>query len=149
MFVNYEFVIEYMCMIVKNEGEMIELGREIGFGLKSGAILLLSGDLGTGKTTFVRGVARGLGIKEEVTSPSFVIEKTYTSPEGLVLRHFDLYRLGTDIGIIRETLKEAFADKIGIVIIEWGDEIENILPEETQRWRLTHTEDGNREVEKQ
>ena len=73
---------------------MFELGQKIGKTLVPPVVVELLGDVGVGKTTFTRGLAKGLGVKEPVTSPSFTISKTYALPEGKNLIHYDFYRLG-------------------------------------------------------
>lgn len=95
---------------------------------------MLVGELGSGKTQFVKGLAKGLGIKENITSPTFTYEKIYKGlPAGkagkkLTLYHFDLYReekIDSDIELLVE---EAFADKSGVVVIEWAERAKKIWP---------------------
>lgn len=101
--------------------ETLKLGRRIARMLRSDDILFLSGDLGSGKTTFTRGVCQGLGIKEPVTSPSFIIVTEYTGK--FKVSHIDLYRLDkADCDIL--PLEEYYAQG-GITIIEWADRIPN------------------------
>ena len=88
-------------------------------------VICLNGELGSGKTMFVKGIANALGVTESITSPTFTIVKEYDGE--LPLYHFDVYRLdgNTDgVGI------EDYFNKNGVVIIEWADTIKNILPEE-------------------
>ena len=79
-------------MNISTEQEMLDFGKKIAEEISSGVIELV-GDVGAGKTTFTRGLAEGLGIKEPVTSPSFTISKTYSLPNGGNLVHYDFYRL--------------------------------------------------------
>jgi tRNA threonylcarbamoyladenosine biosynthesis protein TsaE len=117
-----------METITQSSGETQRLGQKIGLDLKSGKIkkriLCLFGDLGAGKTTFIQGLAKGLGIKKRITSPTFVFVKKY----GLAFYHVDLYRIEK----IEETkglaLEEIFSDPKVIVAIEWAEKIEKILP---------------------
>ena len=90
-------------------------------------VIELIGDVGAGKTTFVRGLARGLGVKNQVTSPSYTISKTYALPHGGELIHYDFYRL-KDPGLMANNLDEAIKDN-SIVIVEWGESVQDILPE--------------------
>lgn len=113
--------------------ETMELAARIGHRLRGGEVLELVSDLGGGKTTFVRGLARGLGSKDAVRSPSFTLGNEYRS-EDLVLHHFDFYRLG-EPGIMRQELAEVLADPKAAVVVEWGDIVEQALPDE----RLTVT----------
>ena len=88
----------------------------------------LVGDVGAGKTTFVRGLAKGLGIKESVTSPSFTISKIYAMNNGGNLVHYDFYRL-SDPGLMSDDLRENLSNPKNIVVIEWGESVKNLLPD--------------------
>lgn len=125
---------------------MIELGRKYGKSLPKPAVIELLGDVGTGKTTFVRGLAEGLGIKEPITSPSFTISKTYAAPEGYTLIHYDFYRLG-DPGIMSEDLAESINSNNSIVVVEWADTVSDLLPKNHIRISIKYNDDGTREVE--
>ena len=109
-------------------------------------LIELVGDVGVGKTTFVRGLAEALGIKEPVTSPSFTISKSYAVPDGRTLVHYDFYRLD-DPGIMSEDLMESLNNKNNIVIIEWSDLIQDILPENHTVIKIKYNDDGSRELE--
>jgi tRNA threonylcarbamoyladenosine biosynthesis protein TsaE len=99
--------------------ETMTVGKEVAATLKSGDIIYLYGELGSGKTVFVKGVCRGLGVQEEVTSSSFVIATDYKGR--IPVSHIDLYRLeGTDVNAL--PIDEYFLEK-GITIIEWADRI--------------------------
>ena len=82
-------------------------------------IIELIGDVGTGKTTFTRGLAKGLGVKNPITSPSFTISKSYALPTGGHLIHYDFYRL-PDPGLMADDLQENLTNPKNIIIIEWG-----------------------------
>jgi len=97
------------------------LGRQIAKHLKKGDIIFLYGDLGSGKTVFTKGVCQGLGVKEEVTSSSFVIVTEYTGI--MPVSHIDLYRLNS--GDIAELSINEYILENGITIIEWADRINN------------------------
>ena len=99
-----------------------------------------------GKTTFVRGFAEGLGIKEPITSPSFTISKSYACPDGETLVHYDFYRLN-DPGLMVEDLAENLKNPKNIVVIEWSDSVKDILPEEHTVITIKYNDDGSREVE--
>jgi tRNA threonylcarbamoyladenosine biosynthesis protein TsaE len=105
--------------------ETLALGRRFAAMLTAGDIVVLSGRLGTGKTLFASGVASGLGISAQITSPTFVIEKTYLDGF-LPLIHADVYRLGS-LGEF-DDLELADEGRDGAVLIEWGDAIEGSLP---------------------
>ena len=107
-------------------------------------VIELIGDVGAGKTTFIRGLAQGLGIKEPITSPSFTISKSYAIPSGGTLTHYDFYRL-SDPGLMLDDLQESINnDKI--VIVEWADSVANILPENRIIIRINYNDDGSREI---
>ena len=104
----------------------LDLAEEIGSRLKGGEIIVLAGDLGAGKTTFVRGLAHGMGSKDHVNSPSFTLSHQYKA-DGLTLHHFDFYRL-PEPGIIREALAEVLAEAHNVTVIEWADIMHDVLP---------------------
>ena len=116
------------CFLVETHSkeQTMELGYKLVSVLPNGQTLCLTGDLGAGKTTFVRGVAEGLGIKEVVQSPTFNIMKIYLKG-GKPLIHIDAYRLAdidTDIG-----LDEYIGYETGITVIEWPEYIEKLIPD--------------------
>ena len=103
------------------------LGALLGKQLKGGEIIELRSDLGGGKTTFVRGLARGAGSKDAVTSPTFTLNKIYRAKNDLQIHHFDFYRLD-QTGLIADQLSESLSSPKSIVVIEWSDIIKNVLP---------------------
>ncbi|MCA1840924.1 MAG: tRNA (adenosine(37)-N6)-threonylcarbamoyltransferase complex ATPase subunit type 1 TsaE [Actinomycetota bacterium] len=100
-----------------------------------GDMIVLAGDLGSGKTTFVQGLAVGLGITEQVTSPTFILMKEYLGGR-YPLMHLDIYRLGMIQDVIDVGYDE-FLDPSYVVVIEWGDIIEPLLPKEHLQVELT------------
>ena len=120
------------------------MGRMMAKDLEG--VIELVGDVGVGKTTFVRGLADGLGIKESVTSPSFIISKSYACPDGRVLVHYDFYRLN-DVGLMTEDLMENLKDRKNIVVIEWSDSVKDFLPDKHTVINIKLDDDGSREVE--
>ena len=131
-------------MNIRSEQEMLELGRRYASDLVFPAVIELVGDVGAGKTTFVRGLAEGLGVKEPVTSPSFTISKTYALPEGGRLVHYDFYRL-PEPGLMADDLAENLADEKNVVVIEWGESVNDLLPKKHSRVEIKNSEEG-REV---
>lgn len=102
------------------------VGEFVGKRLKAGMVLCLTGDLGAGKTLFTKGVAAGLGVKADVTSPSFTLMNLYDGR--LPVAHFDLYRLD-DGGDLDEIGFYEYADEpVGVAIIEWADKFPEALP---------------------
>ena len=115
-----------MTYTTHSEEETQRVARDLATGLKAGAVLLLSGNLGAGKTTFVRGLAEGLGIDpREISSPTFTIVHEYRGGR-LTLYHADLYRLERtateDIGL------EEMGAADGVLAIEWPDRLTHALP---------------------
>lgn len=127
-----------------------KLGEILAQSLMSSVLICLSGDLGSGKTTFAQGFAAGLGIKEKITSPSFVLMKKYKVPcchceesrdrRGTTKQshhkkrihffyHLDCYRLRNSAEILAIGFEEILADPAGVVLVEWADKIQKYLPQ--------------------
>ncbi|HTX72072.1 MAG TPA: tRNA (adenosine(37)-N6)-threonylcarbamoyltransferase complex ATPase subunit type 1 TsaE [Rectinemataceae bacterium] len=124
--------------------DTIAFGERVGRLVPGGTVLALNGDLGAGKTTFAKGVARGLGIEEEVTSPTFTVVSEY---EGrLRLHHIDAYRLSGVEDFVSVGAEELLSDAGGICLIEWGDRIAEVLPADVLRIELSVRPDGAREL---
>lgn len=121
-------------IISHNPQETFELGRKFAGELRRGDVLALAGDLGAGKTQFAKGIAAGLGVEAEVTSPTFTLIHEY--PGGrLPLYHIDLYRLELE----EEALKIGIDDYLagdGVTIVEWADKFSGLMPPNAQnvRW---------------
>jgi len=117
--------------------ETITLGAKTAARLGNGDFVALVGDLGAGKTVFVKGLARGLGVEryKYVNSPSFVIVKAYEGE--MKLYHFDVFRL--DMEHFAGTVDyESFFYDDGITVVEWADKIREILPDEYLEIRIAH-----------
>ena len=117
-----------------DEMETWELGRRLGLNASSGQLFTLVGDLGVGKTVFTKGLAAGLGIKEPVSSPTFTIVQVYDKGR-LPFYHFDVYRIG-DICEMDEIGYEDYIYGQGVSLIEWADQIQEILPEHYTEIRI-------------
>ena len=116
-------VIESLCA-----EETFDLGRKLGQEVQPGKVYTLIGDLGVGKTVFTQGFAKGLGITEAVSSPTFTILQVYD--EGRIpFYHFDVYRIA-DVEEMDEIGYEDYFFGEGVCLIEWANLIEEILPEE-------------------
>ena len=116
-----------MVIETRSPEETFRLGRKLGEAALPGQVFTLTGDLGTGKTVFTQGFAKGLGIAEPVNSPTFTIVQVYDEGR-LPLYHFDVYRIGDP----EEMDEIGFDDYIygdGLCLIEWADLIEEILPD--------------------
>lgn len=112
--------------------------------MRGGEVIELVSDLGGGKTTFVRGLARGMGSRDSVRSPSFTLSNQYRADK-LTIYHFDFYRL-FEPGIMRDELAECVADPKAIVVVEWGKIVEDVLPAERLTINLRPTGDDSREL---
>lgn len=130
-------VLCYMAkIIIYSEKEMIKFAVDFVKKLKGGEIIGLIGDLGAGKTVFVKGLAKGLGIKETIISPTFVLMKIYSlskkQEEIKNLVHIDVYRLTNPEGIIAIGANEYWQRSDTVTVIEWADKIKKILPPQTK-----------------
>ena len=119
---------------IANEKETQALGELIGRSARPGMVIALIGDLGTGKTTLTKSIARGLGVTETVTSPTFNIIREYRSGR-LPLYHFDVYRIGDPDEMFELGYEEYFYGD-GICVVEWADIIEELLPEDAVTIRI-------------
>ncbi len=135
-------------MKITSEQEMLNFGRDFASKLSVPIVIELLGDVGTGKTTFTRGLAEGLGIKEKVTSPSFTISKSYAFKKDgkeYTLIHYDFYRLN-DPGLMTEDLEENLNNSNAVIVVEWANTVENFLPNNRKIIELSLNDDGSREV---
>lgn len=121
---------------IKNENETRKFGEELAGTLKAGDIIALIGDLGTGKTTLTKYIARELGIMQAITSPTFNIICEYHEGR-LPLYHFDVYRLNSSDEMLELGYEEYFFGD-GVCIVEWADKIQDLLPENTKRIYITY-----------
>lgn len=113
-----------MKFLSHNVEETYKIAEQVASNLKGGEVILLNGDLGAGKTTFTKGLAKALGVKDTVTSPTFTYVKEYDGR--LKLYHFDMYRVG-DADEVYELGLEEYFYKGGVVVVEWNkfDNIKN------------------------
>ena len=112
-----------------NSGDTYELGKDYAKSAYAGEVIALDGDLGCGKTVFAKGFADGLGIKEPVTSPTFTILRQYEDGR-LPLYHFDVYRIEASDEML-ETGFDEYIGGDGVCIIEWAENVRDILPDDT------------------
>lgn len=122
----------------------MRLAAAIGKRLRGGEVIELVSDLGGGKTTFVRGLAEGLGSSDKVASPSFTISREYKA-DNKTLYHFDFYRL-QDPGIVANELAEVAGDPQAVVVVEWADIVEDVLPASKLTVRIRNTGETEREL---
>lgn len=131
--------------ITNSSAETEELGWSFGNMLKKGSVLALSGDLGSGKTTFIKGLAKGLKIKDRIVSPTFIIQNIHRPSKDLVFYHFDLYRLDKIDRATKEILKESFADPNGISVVEWAEKFDE-FPEKTVKLQFEYLDVQKRKI---
>ena len=112
-----------------SEKDTFDLGKKLGADAKPGQIVCIDGDLGVGKTVFTKGFAEGLGVGDDVVSPTFTIIQEYTDGR-LPMYHFDVYRIGHPDEMYDIGYEEYFYGD-GVCLVEWSSRIEELLPEES------------------
>lgn len=122
--------------------QSLALAEQLGERLKGGEVIELVSDLGGGKTTFVRGLASGIGSNDTVSSPTFTLSNVYKGKD-LTMYHFDFYRLA-EPGIMREEIAEVLKDPQAVTIIEWADIVHDVLPEDRVTMHITATGETSR-----
>ena len=132
-------------MIIHSEQEMLDYGKQFAKKLVAPIVIELIGDVGAGKTTFVRGLAKGLGVKDPITSPSFTISKQYALPNNKRLVHYDFYRL-PDPGLMSEDLSESINDPNAITVIEWSNSVSNLLPKRHIQVEIEYNDNDTRSI---
>jgi tRNA threonylcarbamoyladenosine biosynthesis protein TsaE len=135
-----------MITEVNSEAEMKAFGAKLGGALRGGETIELVGDVGAGKTTLTKGIAAGLGVDEDVQSPSFTISRVYDTSSDLRLSHYDFYRLH-DAGIMADELSETIGDPNGITIIEWAEIVTGVLPDDRLTIRIVSPSENMRQIE--
>jgi tRNA threonylcarbamoyladenosine biosynthesis protein TsaE len=143
-----------------SQNEIPEIARDLlkNLGARSqslgASILALSGDLGAGKTTLCQAIARELGVKENVVSPTFVIMKMYDidparsqSLGASRLIHIDAYRLESSSELEKLGWKEIISDSQNLILIEWPEKVQDIIPKDSHLVSLSHVEEGVRAVQ--
>jgi tRNA threonylcarbamoyladenosine biosynthesis protein TsaE len=122
------------------------LAREMSENAKAGQIYTLDGDLGAGKTVFAKGFAEGLGIREIVNSPTFTILQSYEGGR-LTMHHFDVYRIA-DPEEMEEIGYEEFFYGDGVCLVEWADQIADLIPDDAVRIRIARDPDKGTDYRK-
>ena len=129
--------------ITSSPDETVELGKKLGSKLRAGDIIAFRGDLGAGKTTMTRGIAIGMGLKDEVSSPTFALVNEY--PGRLRLCHFDMYRI-TGALDLESTGFFDYLDSGCVIAIEWSENIADELPEGAITVEIARTGEETREI---
>ena len=129
---------------IKSESVTRDLGLIIAEAAEPGDIVALIGDLGTGKTALTKYIAEGLGVTEDVISPTFTIVKEYRSGR-IPLFHFDVYRLSGG-GELLDTGAEDYLEDSGLSVIEWADIVSDVLPEDSLVVMIEYAGEGARNI---
>jgi tRNA threonylcarbamoyladenosine biosynthesis protein TsaE len=127
-----------------NETALKTWGKQLGSQFRGGECIELIGDVGAGKTTLTKGIALGMGINDEVQSPTFTLSRIYETDK-LDLHHYDFYRL-TEAGVMGYELAESLSDPRAVTVIEWAETVSDVLPEERIVITLRYTPDGEDRV---
>ena len=131
--------------ITKSAEETEKLAEDLARGFKGGETVLLVGDLGAGKTVFAKGVAKALGVKEDVKSPTFTLSCEY-SGDKLRLLHIDAYRLKNGEEAEACGINERFGNADTVTLIEWPYQIESVLPKKYIKAEIVRLSDNEREI---
>lgn len=134
-----------MNYITSSDTETKKFGEEIAKKLQGGQVIELVGDVGAGKTTLAKGIASGLGVEEELQSPSFTLSRVYDLPGGGKLAHYDFYRL-SDPGILADELADVTSHRDTITIIEWAEIVEDVLPKSRVTVRISAASESSRSI---
>lgn len=130
---------------VESERELRAFGVRLGAALMGGEVIELIGDVGAGKTTLTKAIAAGMGVTDDVGSPSYTLSQVYEAPHGLRLTHYDFYRLD-DPGILASELAEVLSDERTVTAIEWGDIVAGVLPTDHLQIRITPLSETERQL---
>lgn len=128
----------------KSAEETQKVGEKFAHVLSGGERVALYGELGSGKTTFVQGLARGLGIKEQIVSPSYILMRQYGKRPQLI--HVDLYRLENLRQVQDLGLDEVFEDENSIVVVEWADKMREKLPQNCKKIKFEFLAGSGRKI---
>lgn len=134
-----------MKILSKSSDETAKLGEKVASGLSGGEVIALYGDLGGGKTQFTKGIAKGLGVKDDIISPTFVIRRDYKGEE-LNLLHYDFYRFEVPDEELMESLVEGM-NKDNVTVIEWAERVEEHLPKNAVKVTFHYVSEKEREIE--
>jgi tRNA threonylcarbamoyladenosine biosynthesis protein TsaE len=129
-------------IVINSEKEMINLGYQIGKKLEKNMVIALIGDLGTGKTTFTKGIGQALEIKSTINSPTFTILKIHQGK--MPLYHMDVYRINEDSG---DDYLEEYFDGGGVTVVEWAENIAYLLPKKYLKIEIKNLGDDKRLVQ--
>ena len=129
--------------ISRSEAQTEAVGEQFAKNLADGSVVAMYGDLGAGKTAFTRGLAHGMGFDGEVSSPTFALVHEY--PADIPIYHFDMYRITTWDDLYSTGFFD-YLDMGGVLVIEWSENIENCLPENSIRVSISKNDNENERI---
>ena len=127
------------------EEDTLKFAKEFSKSLNKGEIILLNGDLGSGKSVFARGVIRAFGVEKQIPSPTFTIVNEYDGKD-CKLYHFDMYRLEEVEEALAIGVDEIFADENSIKLVEWPEKVWQILPNKVIKISIEKIDDNKRKI---
>jgi tRNA threonylcarbamoyladenosine biosynthesis protein TsaE len=144
-------------MVVRNETKIThsaeetqKFAREFATHIQPGDVVMLIGELGSGKTTFMQGFAQGLQIIQNIISPTFIIMRTYPLPTPIRgiqnLYHLDLYRIESEKDVIGLGIEEALHDTESVIAIEWPEKMGSLLPKKRNEFTFVYKDENTREI---
>ena len=131
--------------LTRNAVETMALGERLAATWSAGTVVALSGDLGAGKTALTKGIARGLGVTDTITSPTFTLVNEHAARDGRRLFHVDLYRLDQPQQAVEIGIEEELAPN-GWTIIEWAEKLGNVLPANAVRIEIEIVGENERRI---
>lgn len=134
-------------IVIKDLSHLQEAASEFLKETSENSIIAFYGSMGAGKTTFITALCKVLGVKDVVNSPTFTIVNEYCSASGRPIYHFDFYRINRLQEVADLGFDEYVYDSPGLCLMEWPEKIEEMLPEETLRVKISEQEDGSRLIE--
>lgn len=139
-----------MVFITKSGEETRRMGEILGRIIKKGSVIALTGDLGSGKTTFIKGMAKGLGIKNTVTSPTFLIIKKYEILKARTrvknFYHIDCYRMENEEKLQELGIEEILKDETAVTAIEWSGMMKRLLPKNAVKIKFEWVSENERKI---
>ncbi len=141
--------IEFETFISQNEQDTADFAKKIAEMVSPGTVIALYGNLGAGKTVFSRSFAKAIGVKENVSSPTYTIIQEYKlDGQFSYLYHLDLYRINNSRDALAFAVDEYLNDRNSYSLVEWPERIEDILPPDTIKIMIEHQTDGSRKIYK-
>lgn len=133
-----------MTFVSHSPDDTIAFAEKVGSLLKGGDIIAYKGGMGAGKTTFTRGLCKGLGLPDEVTSPTFALVNEYRGEE-ITLYHFDMYRISGE-GDLETTGFYDYISPESVIAVEWSENIEDCLPKDIIKIEIETTDENERKI---